>query len=101
MGESVVAVNTLNVNYIFTQQNISVTCSQAVFQGISIKPNRSIPTADATINETRVYDAIVNSTSKNATGYVGFGTGAIVVGITTTINGIVSTADNNTKADYS
>lgn len=99
MAESVVDVNTLNVNNISTQQNISVTGSQAVFQGISIKPNRTIPNADAAIKETRVYDAIVNSTSINATGYVGFGTGAIAVGITITINGIVYTAVNTTKAD--
>ena len=89
MAESVVDVNTLNVNNISKQQNISVTGSQAVFQGISIKTNRTIPNADAARKETRVYDAIVNSTSINATGYVGFGTGGICVGITITINGIV------------
>jgi len=71
MAESVVDVNTLNVNNISTQQNISVTGSQAVFQGISIKPNRTIPNSNPAIKETRVYDAIVNFTSINATGYVG------------------------------
>ena len=54
MSQPVVDVNTLNVNHISTQQNISVTGSQAVFQGISIKHNRTIPNPDAAIKENRV-----------------------------------------------
>lgn len=99
MAESVSDVDTLNVNRQSTQQNVSVEGSQALFRGISIHPNRTIPNSNPAIKETRIYDAVINSTSVNATGWVRFGVGAIALNDTVTINGVTYTAVDGTKAN--
>jgi hypothetical protein len=97
MPNSVVDVTDLNVERSGTQENGSVTGSQASFRGIKIIPSNAFVNVNPAIKENINYDAAVYSTSDSAQGTAEFATPN--AGDTVTVNALVYTGVSGAKSN--